>query len=55
MPNLRLKGIETTDSTLDLLEEKLGLGLYQVIEELEIAAQEKLNELKLKAEFKIIN
>lgn len=49
MPSLRLKGIETTDSTLDLIEEKLGLGTYEVIEELEKVAYARLQELRAEA------
>lgn len=48
MPALNLK-IETTDSTLDLLEDKLDLGLYDVIEKLEETAREKLSELRKEA------
>lgn len=46
MPRLNLGGIETTDSTLDLIEEELGYGAYEVIDLLAEAAREKLSELR---------
>ena len=52
MPNLHLKGIETTDTTLDLIEEKLNMDSYEVIEELEKVAYERLVELREEAQNK---
>lgn len=49
MPALKLKGIETTNATLDLIEKNLGLDAYDVIEELENVAYQKLQELREEA------
>jgi hypothetical protein len=49
MPALKLKAIETSDKTLDTIEEKLGLGTYDVIEELEKVAYARLHELREEA------
>lgn len=31
MPALRLKAIEVTDTSLELIDENLGVGIYQVL------------------------
>lgn len=48
MPVLNIK-VEVIDSTLDKIEDKLGLGTYDVIEELEIAAKARYMELRKEA------
>ena len=53
MPILRIKGVEAFDSSLERIEKNLGLGVYEVIEELEKVAQERYQELI--AESKITN
>lgn len=45
MPSLKLKGLEVAESTLERIENNLGLGVYEVIEQLEQSAQDKLNEI----------
>lgn len=50
MPALKLESIEVSDTTLDLIEEELGIGTYDLIKELEEVAKEKLNELRREAQ-----
>jgi len=45
MPVLNIK-VETTDSTLDLLENKMDMDIYEVIDILEGVAIQKLRELR---------
>ena len=46
MPTLRLKGIEVSNNLLDKIEENLDMNSYELMEELEKAVMEKLDEIR---------
>jgi hypothetical protein len=45
MPVLNLQGIETSDLLIDKIDHVLDIGIYELMEQMETAARDKMYEI----------